>query len=106
MSLDVAEKEYLFKIVYDWKYPELRDKDISSYIRMEDWVISQPYISVRLRNVLLKNMPFKYVELVNKEDFLKIKNAGLASWVEFCRLRAQEKVMVDSDIFPYKLKTV
>jgi len=49
--------------------------------------------SVRLRNALIPynygidELPFKYIEDVNKREFMKLRNTGKKSWAEFVRLR-------------------
>ena len=56
-----------------------------------DWLTSQPTISGRLCNVL-KNMmeywpEYKYIEQINKHDFLRVRNGGKKTWDELVKLR-------------------
>ena len=48
--------------------------------------------SVRLRNILLNAFnsgELKYVEDINVNSFMSIRNAGKSSWTEFCEIRSK-----------------
>jgi hypothetical protein len=65
---------------------------------IKDWINSldrQP--STKLSNILLDefrfsegNLPFKYVEDITKQKFLKLRQAGKQSWEEFSELRKKQ----------------
>jgi len=65
-------------------------KDVSIMTPLDVFVkIHRKVMSPRLLNLLIKNKRFlpAYAELVQKDFFLKLRDAGQVAWDEFERLR-------------------
>jgi hypothetical protein len=70
---------------------------INNKTEIKDWINSldrQP--STKLSNILLDefrfsegNPPFKFIEDITKQKFLKVRQAGKQSWEELIELRKQ-----------------
>ncbi|MBS9522397.1 hypothetical protein KI659_00060 [Litoribacter alkaliphilus] len=55
---------------------------------IEDWFANLPEEpSGRLKNILLHNPPFEYLEDITKFQFLRQRNAGEVTWTEFEKLK-------------------
>lgn len=87
--------ELIDKYHQQLKAPDFVHANLSNKTEIESWINSLEYEpSVRLSNVLLNpqrgedEKPFKYVEDVNKKEFLRLRNAGKKTWSEFEDLRA------------------
>ncbi len=96
----ITREDYLNAIeLIDKYHQQLKEQDfvnnnLSNKTKIESWINSLEYkLSVRLSNVLLKSQwgedekPFKYIEDVNKKEFMRLRNAGKKTWSEFLDLR-------------------
>ncbi len=90
-ALDIVE-EYHKQI----KIQSTQEKE-SRKTLTELWVLEQrDKISTRLKNCLLGisyynrgsiSPPIKYIEDISQHDFLRLRNAGIMTWVEFKKLK-------------------
>jgi hypothetical protein len=96
----ITREDYLNALeLVDQYHQQLKASDtidipISNKTEIESWINSLEYEpSVRLCNALLDcqryadEKPFKYVEDVNKKEFMRLKNVGIKTWSEFEDLR-------------------
>lgn len=93
--LSDKEKQDLFECSVSWK---IGKPFFSTHLtNISDWAKNNK-LSVKLTNVLFVDyytnkaysrdeLPFKFVELVNKHDFLLLRSAGKKTWEEFIKLR-------------------
>lgn len=93
------EREEMFKLITDWKIPNpIIINTTEKLTPVREWVKLQPDISERLIQILLvtrffnrpcpdEDLPFRFIEQINRKHFLRIRNAGLKSWDEFVKLR-------------------
>ena len=78
IKLSVSNNENYGKtLIIDW-YNALEKKTSG---RLYHLIIHNPWFLDQ------NGTPFKYVEDVNKREFMKLRNAGIKSWNEFCELR-------------------
>ncbi len=71
---------------------------------IREWVASHS-CSIRLVNALhnyLEYYPVKYIEDVSMRSFLKVRNAGGKSWVEYLHLREDDGLTLDQIDIIYK----
>lgn len=68
-ALDVIEKYHSQILIIKEQINQLHKT------RVEDW-IRTVHVSQRLRNLLLVNLPFMYIEDINKREFLMLRKAG------------------------------
>ena len=87
--------ELIDKYHQQLKAPDFVHANLSNKTEIESWINSLEYEpSARLSNALLEvqryasQKPFRYVEDVNKKEFMRLRNVGKKTWSEFEDLRA------------------
>ena len=95
----ITREDYLSALELIDQYHRQLNSDVnvntfSNKTEIESWINSLEYEpSKRLYNVLHKpryredEKPFKYVEDINRANFMGLANAGKKTWKEFAELR-------------------
>lgn len=96
----ITRQEYLnaLEIIDKYHRQNILIENESKKTEIRDWLNSLDKApSTTLFNILLNtngygdgNPPFKYVEDVTQREFLRLRQAGKQSWLEFYELRKQQ----------------